>query len=76
MTQYVCIYNNNLNNNQNLMTACNLLEKLYYDTTLGLSIFDLLMYTAAEAIYSPASYWNDPKNPLQLSIYFAKIDNF
>jgi hypothetical protein len=61
--------------NQNLMTVCNLLELLYYERTLGLSIFDPLMYGPAQAVFSPTSCWNDPKNPLQLSTYLAEIDN-
>ncbi len=58
-----------------LMTACNLLEQLYSETTLGPSVFDELLYGSAQAVFSPASYWNDPVNPLQLTTYLAKIDN-
>jgi palmitoyl-protein thioesterase len=60
---------------QNLITACNLLEQLYYYTTLGPFIFDPLMYGPAQAVFPPASYWNNPKNPLQLITYLAEIDN-
>jgi palmitoyl-protein thioesterase len=61
--------------NQNLMTACNIMELLYNDTSYGLSVFDPLMYGSAQEVFSPASYWNDPENPLQLSTYLAEIDN-
>jgi palmitoyl-protein thioesterase len=62
-------------NDEDLMTACYLLEQLYFDTTLGPSIFDRLMYGPAQTVFSPASYWNDPINPLQLTTYLAEIDN-
>jgi hypothetical protein len=57
------------------MIACKLLELLYYYTTVGPSIFDSLMYGTAQAVFSPASYWNNPKNPSQLITYLAEIDN-
>jgi hypothetical protein len=33
------------------------------------------MYGPAQVVFSPASFWNNPKNLLQLTTYLALIDN-
>jgi palmitoyl-protein thioesterase len=61
--------------NQDLIKACNLLQQIYNMTKIGPAFFDPIMYGPAQAVFSPASYWNNPKNLLQLTTYLALIDN-
>jgi palmitoyl-protein thioesterase len=61
--------------NQDLIKACNLLQQLYNTTNIGPAFFDPIMYGPAQVVFSPASYWNNPKNLLELTTYLALIDN-
>jgi len=58
-----------------LIRPCDL-QKLYEIIPLGLSLYNIFMYTElAEIAFSIAGYRNSPNNPLERKTWLAEIDN-